>query len=100
MPPAATACWDSCCFVHRDGRRAPAIRMPASNTPARLTRSCPTILKPCSSLGEALAATGNLELARQTYRRAETLAKTRAADGDPDAAEWAASAARALKNLR
>jgi hypothetical protein len=51
-------------------------------------------------LGEALAATGSPEPARLAYQRAEALAHARAADGDPDAAEWADSAARALKALR
>lgn len=52
------------------------------------------------ALGEALAATDNRVEARQVYQRAEALARTRAAGRDPDAAEWAASAARALKDLR
>jgi hypothetical protein len=51
-------------------------------------------------LGEALAATGSPEPARLAYQRAEALAKARAAGGDPDAVEWAESAARALKALR
>jgi tetratricopeptide (TPR) repeat protein len=50
-------------------------------------------------LGEALAANNQPELARAAYRRAEQLAAAKAAAGDPDAAEVAAAAARALKAL-
>jgi len=52
------------------------------------------------ALGEALAATGSPEPARLAYQRAETLAKALAAHGEPDAREWAESAARALKAIR
>lgn len=52
------------------------------------------------ALGEALAATDNRDQARQAFQRAEALARARAAGGDSDAVEWAASAARALKDLR
>lgn len=51
-------------------------------------------------LGEALAATGNRAAARVAYQRAETLARARAASGDPDAREQVAAAALALKTLR
>jgi tetratricopeptide (TPR) repeat protein len=44
------------------------------------------------TLGEALAATGSRDEARAAYRRAAELARSRAAAGDPDAAEWAKQA--------
>ena len=52
------------------------------------------------ALAEALAATDHAEEARAAYARAEALAKARADAGDPDAAEWAESAARALRALK
>jgi hypothetical protein len=51
-------------------------------------------------LGEALAKTGDGAAARRVYERAEALARPRAAAGDPDAAEWVASAAAARAALR
>ncbi len=51
-------------------------------------------------LAEALAKTGDVAGARRTYERAEALARARADAGDPDAAEWAASAAAARSALR
>jgi cytochrome c-type biogenesis protein CcmH/NrfG len=52
------------------------------------------------ALGEALAATDHAEEARAAYARAESIARTLAAGGDPDAAEWAESAARTLRALK
>jgi hypothetical protein len=52
------------------------------------------------ALGEALSATNHVEEARSTYARAESLARTLAAAGDSDAAEWAEDAARALSRLK
>jgi hypothetical protein len=51
-------------------------------------------------LGEALVANASPEPARLAYTRAAALAQALAARGDPDAQEWADSAARALKALR
>ncbi len=51
-------------------------------------------------LAEALAKTGDAAGARLHYERAEALAKVRAEAGDPDAAEWAASASAARAALR
>jgi hypothetical protein len=51
-------------------------------------------------LGEALVANGSPGAARLAYTKAEALANAIAARGDPDAREWAQSAARALKALR
>jgi hypothetical protein len=51
-------------------------------------------------LGEALAKTGDAVAARRVYERAEALARPRAAAGDPDAAEWVASASLARAALR
>jgi hypothetical protein len=48
------------------------------------------------ALGEALRANAHPDEARAAYARAEQLATARAADGDPDAAEWRAEAERAL----
>jgi len=50
-------------------------------------------------LGEALAATDQVDEARAAYTRAESLARARAATGDTDASEWAESASRALRAL-
>jgi len=50
------------------------------------------------TLGEALAKTGSRDEAARVYQRAEALA--RAATSDPDAAEWAVSAATARAALR
>jgi tetratricopeptide (TPR) repeat protein len=52
------------------------------------------------ALAEALAATDRVDEARSAYARAESIAKARAAAGNPDAAEWAESAARALRALK
>ncbi len=52
------------------------------------------------ALGEALAANERAEEARAVYARAESIARERAAAGNPDAAEWADTAARALRTLR
>jgi len=52
------------------------------------------------ALGEALAANDRAEEARAAYARAESIARGRAAAGHPDAAEWAESAARALRTLK
>jgi tetratricopeptide (TPR) repeat protein len=51
------------------------------------------------ALAEALAATDRTAEARAAYTRAESVARSRAATGDPDAAEWADAAARALRAL-
>jgi tetratricopeptide (TPR) repeat protein len=51
-------------------------------------------------LGEALAATGSTEQARTVYKRAEAIARTKAAAGDPDAREVVDAAVKALKDLR
>jgi tetratricopeptide (TPR) repeat protein len=51
------------------------------------------------ALGEALAVAGRLEEARTAYERAREAARARSASGDPDAAEWAESAAQALRTL-
>jgi hypothetical protein len=53
-------------------------------------------------LGEALAKTGDKQGACRAYEGAEALARARETTGDPDAAEWAASAsaARAALSLR
>jgi len=48
------------------------------------------------ALGEALAATDDPDGSREAYSRALELARARAAAGDPDAAEWAAEAEKAL----
>ncbi len=50
-------------------------------------------------LGEVLAATDHVEDARSTYARAESLARSLAASGNPDAVEWAETAAGALRRL-
>ncbi len=52
------------------------------------------------ALAEALAATDQREEARRTYWRAQSIAKAGAAAGNPDAAEWADTAARALRILK
>jgi tetratricopeptide (TPR) repeat protein len=52
------------------------------------------------ALAEALSATDQQEEARKTYARAEAIAKASAAAGNPDAAEWADTAARALRTLK
>ena len=52
------------------------------------------------ALAEALAATDQPEEARKTYTRAETIARTAAAAGHPDAPEWADTAAHALRSLK
>lgn len=52
-----------------------------------------------SVLGEALADNGEAERARVAYSRAQQIALRRAAAGDPDAAETAEAAARALKKI-
>ena len=52
------------------------------------------------ALAEALAATDQPEEARKTYARAESIAKASAAAGNPDATEWADTAARALRTLK
>jgi hypothetical protein len=52
------------------------------------------------ALGEALAATDHADEARAVYARAESAARARASAGDPDAAEWAESAASALRALK
>ena len=52
------------------------------------------------ALAEALAATDHQEEARKTYARAESIAKAGAAAGNPDATEWADTAARALRTLK
>ncbi len=50
-------------------------------------------------LGEALAATDQVDDARAVYTRAESLARALAVRGNPDAAEWAETAAGALRRL-
>jgi tetratricopeptide (TPR) repeat protein len=52
------------------------------------------------ALAEALAATDQPEAARTAYARAESIAKAGVAAGNPDAAEWADTAARALRALK
>jgi hypothetical protein len=52
------------------------------------------------ALAEALAATDQQEEARSVYARAEAIAKANAAAGNPDATEWAETAARALRILK
>jgi len=52
------------------------------------------------ALAEALAATDQPEEARKIYARAEVIARTAAAEGHPDAFEWADTAARALRSLK
>jgi tetratricopeptide (TPR) repeat protein len=52
------------------------------------------------ALAEALAATDQAEEARTAYARAEAIAKAGAAAGNPDAAEWADTAARALRTIK
>jgi hypothetical protein len=50
-------------------------------------------------LGEALATANQVGDARSAYRRAESLARALAAAGNPDAGEWAETAAGALRRL-
>jgi tetratricopeptide (TPR) repeat protein len=52
------------------------------------------------ALAEAMAATGQPEDARKLYARAEATARAAAAAGNPDASEWADTAARALRSLK
>ncbi len=52
------------------------------------------------ALAEALAAADQQEEARKAYARAEAIARASAAAGNPDAAEWADTAARALRTLK
>jgi tetratricopeptide (TPR) repeat protein len=52
------------------------------------------------ALAEALAATDHTEEVRSAYARAESIARTGAAAGHPDASEWADTAARALRSLK
>jgi tetratricopeptide (TPR) repeat protein len=52
------------------------------------------------ALAEALAATDQPAEARKAYARAEAIAKASAAAGNPDAAEWADTAAGALRSLK
>ena len=52
------------------------------------------------ALAEALAATDQPAEARKIYARAEAIATAAAAAGNPDAFEWADTAARALRTLK
>jgi tetratricopeptide (TPR) repeat protein len=52
------------------------------------------------ALAEALIATDHAEEARAAYTRAESIARALAAAGNPDAAEWADTAVRALRTLK
>jgi hypothetical protein len=50
-------------------------------------------------LGEALAATEDVEASLKAYRRAARLAAARADAGDPDAREWLAESRAAIADL-